>query len=192
MNIYGIKTLFLATIDSDGRENLTVNAYGHLSGDSGTVICRAGSECLLNCETSGCKNLEYVCEDGAVCNIDPVQCEDSRAAFRGIDCPTLTTTTAASTDEYMIKKRELNKDIYEAFDDYLDKIMETKGEYDMEEDEELLFNAEEMILVQLEMEDEAQRYWSLELLSIAIGSIAFLVIIMVSFCFKGKGEYQAL
>ena len=126
VNLYGYKALYLGTIDSiNMTKALTVNLYGHLSGDSASIICRDNTSCTVNCRTSGCSNLDYICETGAICNIDPVQCDGSRAKYQGIDCPTRTIVVDA--DIYMEWKYHMNKDIYDAYDEYLDNIMDDDG-----------------------------------------------------------------
>ena len=137
--ILAYKGLFLSTVDSMGRDTMIVEAYGHLSGDSASVICRSGSECSIKCVSTGCKNMDYICENGAICNIEPSECDGSRNMYKGTDCPIRTNNVAA--DEYMDKKYEMNRDIYDAFDEFIDNFV-VNYDHDLDDGE---YDAQEMI-----------------------------------------------
>ena len=172
-----------------------MTSYAHLGGDSGTMICRTSStSCTLNCKATGCKGLEYICENGANCLIDPPQCDGNRNTFRGIDCPTRTNT--AFVDQYMEKKHEMRKDIYNAFDQYIEEMMNNNGDYDEDYHEEFMMKLDEKILIGDVGLITAQSidYYNKQVL-IGIGCIAFVVLAMICLFYKtNKTEngYQAI
>ena len=152
VNVYGYAALSMATIDTEWlipRQNevpeIIVNSFGHLSGFQGTVICRAGRECTVNCKSTGCQKLDFVCEHGAICNVNPVECKNGNV-YQGVDCPERSNT--ANADEYMDRKYEMRKDVYDTFDAHLDNIMKNdKLSYDDYENI-MMFIEKEMVLAQ--------------------------------------------
>ena len=192
VNLNGYKALYLGIVDSnDSISALNINANGHLAGDGGSVLCRAGTTCRVNCKGSGCSNLDYVCENGATCNISPSECDGSKAKHQGIDCPTR--TVAADADVYMEWKYHMNKDIYDKYDEYLDNIMDSDDYDDWEdimeiEQEEMIFGAE------IKMNENIMDQDNVALIScigLVIGSIACLWYLL---CIRNnnKKEYIAI
>jgi len=157
VNVYGYAALAAGVIDTEWLiprqeevPEITVNSFGHLSGFGGTVICRAGRECTVNCKSTGCQMLDFVCENGAICNVNPVECKNGNV-YRGVDCPKRSNT--ADADQYMDRKYEMQQDVYERFDAYLDDIMENERlEYDDYEDI-MMFMEREMIFAQEQVID---------------------------------------
>ena len=191
IDLYGHKALYLGSIDSMGTD-IVVTSYAHLAGDSGSMICRSGDTCLLNCKSSGCKGLDYICETGAICNIDPVQCDGTRTKFQGIDCPTKTTTVNA--DNFMEIKHEFRQDIYDTFDEYLSK-MDDDDDYDLYTPE-FMINLDEMILAKDIALINSQIMTNYdEKILIGVGCIIFVVIVMGFIWYrmsKEKNGYEAI
>ena len=87
---YGYFGLTQATIDSgNSKEIMQVFMYGFMSGYGTTVICREKSKCSLECKSSSCRALNYVCVNGASCIMKPAGCQtdNSISKINGIDCP---------------------------------------------------------------------------------------------------------
>jgi len=195
----GYDSLYAAEIDSIGRDYVTVQAYGYNAAEIATFICRSGSECNLDCKTSGCYNLDYVCIDGAICNIDPVECQSGIISkYQSVDCPIV--TYAASdyeVDEFLTQKEIENKELYNKLDQYVEYMMDNDDddEIDMDFDEYLSSKQEGMQLFgdigYIMMDDIGKMYqWK-------IGGIIVLLVMSVVYylCYKlksGKEDYQML
>ena len=188
----GYKSLSAATIDSKGRNTMTVQAYGHQAGDGATMICRSRSECSLECSGSGCLNMEYVCIDGAVCNITPLQCDGTKTKYKGIDCPTRT-TAVSDKDVENIMERKMK--LYERLENHIDDLLD--GLYDEDGDEEEYYKYDT-----LELMNETELMINNGILMgfddkiiLGIGCVVFLVSFMV-YRWHGrntvKDGYQAL
>ena len=95
----GYHSLVNATIDSIGRDKITVQAYGRNAGYGASVICRDGSECNIDCEGTGCDDMDFICLSGAICNVDPVNCDGIRNKVDGIDCPNIILTMDSMNEE---------------------------------------------------------------------------------------------
>eukprot|EP00484_Ammonia_sp_Unknown_P018212 CAMPEP_0197031732 /NCGR_PEP_ID=MMETSP1384-20130603/10642_1 /TAXON_ID=29189 /ORGANISM="Ammonia sp." /LENGTH=645 /DNA_ID=CAMNT_0042461301 /DNA_START=448 /DNA_END=2385 /DNA_ORIENTATION=+ len=87
---YGSYSLSSSVIDSASLENMEVKLYGHYAGKAAVIVCRAGAHCEIDCKHTGCKRATLVCEDGSVCNLRPVGCNETNKVD-GIDCPRLKT-----------------------------------------------------------------------------------------------------
>ncbi len=83
---YGYQAFEGSLIDSAEVTQMTVEFIGQASGKQAQVRCRAGATCDVLCKGSGCINMEYVCYEGAVCNLSPSECMDTDI-FEGITCP---------------------------------------------------------------------------------------------------------
>merc|ERR1740129_584952 len=60
IHAYGAKAFYEGVLDSKGKDMLVL-AYGDEAGLDAWLLCRTGSTCLLDCTTTGCKQLTYVC-----------------------------------------------------------------------------------------------------------------------------------
>ena len=89
----GYSSLNRATISSGGLGSITVEGLGWLSLSEATIICESGDTCLVKCVSGACDSTtNYVCLDGATCNLNPKQClTRSGRTFRGVECPTIST-----------------------------------------------------------------------------------------------------
>eukprot|EP00486_Rosalina_sp_Unknown_P012650 CAMPEP_0201592634 /NCGR_PEP_ID=MMETSP0190_2-20130828/190478_1 /ASSEMBLY_ACC=CAM_ASM_000263 /TAXON_ID=37353 /ORGANISM="Rosalina sp." /LENGTH=802 /DNA_ID=CAMNT_0048051499 /DNA_START=17 /DNA_END=2422 /DNA_ORIENTATION=- len=85
---YGETAMMRVTIDSEGRDDIIVEAFGPSSVEVMNLICRDGSECLLRCKENNCYyQVDYYCLDGAVCNIEPAGCLTQCGDETGFDNP---------------------------------------------------------------------------------------------------------
>jgi len=105
----GYKSLNNAIIDSLGTDGvvarLELQVYGHEAGNGAEVRCRAGSECLVDCKGTACEGLDYFCETGAVCGVEPENCgtdETSDAVIDGVTCPTMHNTDSLKSERVQI------------------------------------------------------------------------------------------
>ena len=98
---FGYYAISYATVDSLNRTKMTVLSAGFNSGYGTSVVCRAGSECVLKCKTSGCRNLDYICLHGADCKITPNGCtvDNEGEVIKGIDCPNWIQSVSSNEDE---------------------------------------------------------------------------------------------
>ena len=120
----GYHALGFGIIDSKGRDKVSIDMYGHISGWGAMFICRDGSECELNCFGTGCRKMTFVCLDGAVCNVTPDGCMDTARLeyYDGVDCPSNIDHIPMGVDE----REEMNED----------DVMYTRYEDETREDEE--------------------------------------------------------
>ena len=90
-------SLAYATIDSKDRD-IQVRSFGHLA-DLVQHLYVDG-RCSLFCKGTGCKNMDYVCLPGAVCNIQPNGCGGRivRAIVDGNSCPNMLTSIPTEKD----------------------------------------------------------------------------------------------
>ena len=196
IRVYGHKGLFLSTVDSIGRDNLKIESYAHLGMDSASIICRDGSNCTLICATTGCKGAEYICENGAVCNIEPVECDGTRDAYQGIDCPTR--TTIDDGDDYMEMKYELNGDIYKRFDEFMEECVVNYEDGDgLEEDDE--YDINEMVFAgdvgMMSMERNVEKYSMVVFVIVVVGILIGFTVFIMCLWFRArdmKGEYESI
>ena len=142
VNIRASLGIQYGTVDSLGQDLMIVELSAYRAGTQGSIVCRDGSTCYISCATSGCRNLDYVCEDGATCTVYPTQCDGTRDVFNGADCPTITNT--ANADEYMAIKHEQNKDLYDAFDANIEKML-VNGEDDGDSEFGMALNRDGMV-----------------------------------------------
>eukprot|EP01083_Nonionella_stella_P106988 309332_1 len=114
---FGYKSLELATVDSQDREQMVVKAFGYMAGNKASVICRKGSTCQVQCQSRGCLNMEVLCLDGSSCSVTPIQCsmDNSVDSFKGNDCPRFKMSESEEEDEVWIEYMENRK----RFDDEL-------------------------------------------------------------------------
>ena len=155
---------------------------GDKAGDSATVICRSGKECNIIClAATGCSGLDYVCESGATaCNVEPSGCDGTVTKYEGIDCPSITNT--ANADEYMAKKYEVNKELYDAFEEHMERVQLADNDDDYFDEE--LFVGKEMIHIG-DMEKEVIDRNEMDLI-IGLGMIGFIMIAVVYECYRYK------
>ena len=73
------------------NNNTVVNLGGHNSGYQATIICDAGKTCSINCDSTGCNNLTWLCSDktqenqgSCIFNID---CSESISTGLTGPCP---------------------------------------------------------------------------------------------------------
>eukprot|EP01084_Bolivina_argentea_P133294 235233_1 len=96
VNIYGVQSFHKGIIDSQDEETVDVKLFGETAGNGATIICRAGSTCNIACKATGCNGLQYQCESGANCLVEPSAClsENDGKTINGVHCPEITTPTA--------------------------------------------------------------------------------------------------
>mmetsp|Transcript_35157 Transcript_35157/g.31007 ORF Transcript_35157/g.31007 Transcript_35157/m.31007 type:complete len:662 (+) Transcript_35157:53-2038(+) len=126
----GYYSLTYSIIDSDGVTSLNVNVQGNLAGYGATLICRDGSDCTLNCKSTGCKNMDYVCLSGANCNIDPPKCKTGkRKLIDGNDCPRFLRRIPSNNErdyendevyQYQQRKVQQDMELFHLLDDNVD------------------------------------------------------------------------
>ena len=65
-----------ANIDTatEGLTSITVTSNGVDTGKDALFSCRNGSNCVLNCDGTGCKDFKFDCYKGATCVVTPVAC----------------------------------------------------------------------------------------------------------------------
>lgn len=110
---YGYYSLQFAEIDTLGIAGLKVSLFGYNTGYGATVICRTGSDCKLNCKSSGCFGTTFLCITGSRCTVTPQECRPndmSVSRVRDTDCPVW--KTALSKKKTMTYK-ELRRDLDE-------------------------------------------------------------------------------
>ena len=100
-NIYitkGSQSLVVADIKSGGLGSIIVEGLGYESLFYTNIFCESGDTCLLKCAAGACdSSTDYYCLDGATCNLNPKQClTRSGGTFRGIGCPTISTSIACN------------------------------------------------------------------------------------------------
>ena len=99
-----------ATITSGGLGSVTVEGLGYRSLSDATIICESVDTCLLKCSSGACdSSTNYVCLDGATCNLNPKQCL-TRSTFRGMTCPTISTTIPQDKDEMNVE--DIDDELY--------------------------------------------------------------------------------
>eukprot|EP00484_Ammonia_sp_Unknown_P023605 CAMPEP_0197026958 /NCGR_PEP_ID=MMETSP1384-20130603/6958_1 /TAXON_ID=29189 /ORGANISM="Ammonia sp." /LENGTH=821 /DNA_ID=CAMNT_0042455737 /DNA_START=40 /DNA_END=2505 /DNA_ORIENTATION=+ len=101
---FGYHSIAYATLDSLELAEMTVFSYGFDSGYGATFICRSDSECSLQCKTSGCKNLDFVCLTGSACTVSPKTCtlDNAGELSKGAVCPNWRTSASAEQDEALL------------------------------------------------------------------------------------------
>ena len=106
ISISGFYALHGTIIDSDGVTNMEVNMWGNSGGNSGTIICRSGSTCSIDCQGNGCNGLTLQCLTGSICNVSPSGCTSGAnsgdAKINGVDCPEWQQSTNDDMDKEMI------------------------------------------------------------------------------------------
>jgi len=107
---YGMYSLYYAQIDSGVNGNMKVVANGYFSGYRATIICRKNSHCKLDCNGSNsCTELDYICLDGAKCDVTPVKCLDivaSDVVIDGIICPNVKKSVSEKEDQHLMEYME--------------------------------------------------------------------------------------
>ena len=80
---------------------MTVEGLGYESLIGTTIICESGDTCLLKCASGACDSTtNYICLDGATCNLNPKQClSRSGGTFRGMACPTISTNITSNAKQ---------------------------------------------------------------------------------------------
>ena len=94
----GYYALPFTTIDSKDKDT-NVSLTGHLAGYRATFICRSGSVCSLECASTACRNMDYVCLNGATCDISPSECANG-GKYDGIECPNMLTSIPSYQKDY--------------------------------------------------------------------------------------------
>ena len=55
----------------NSSNNNSIYMYGAFSGYNTTIACKSGLSCYLECKTSGCIGLTFICDDSVSnCSID--------------------------------------------------------------------------------------------------------------------------
>ena len=152
---YGYYAISRAKIDSVNQTGMTVHSYGHYSGYGATFICRDQSECTLKCKASGCKNMDFICLNGAICSVTPNGClsqreiniMDTDESIKGIDCPNWSESDSDEMDDTYLRYIEQK---HSMDNDYDGKNYEIDIEYDVEIEE---YYINDDVIVELDPED---------------------------------------
>mmetsp|Transcript_40744 Transcript_40744/g.65446 ORF Transcript_40744/g.65446 Transcript_40744/m.65446 type:complete len:774 (+) Transcript_40744:42-2363(+) len=127
---YGYHSMVFSTIDSEDHPELVVHAFGHMAGYGATVICRSTKTCSLVCKGSGCKNLDFVCLEGADCTVNPVKCGDGSVdVFKGIDCPTMSTALIPGDEAMILKRKKYLRQNDEIYKKYHKEIQQDEAQF---------------------------------------------------------------
>ena len=116
VRIYGYYGSTKAVITSyNDTLSLKVRLEGELAGYDAYILCRSKSNCSVICESSGCKNLKYICFKGSDCDITPRECNrpiKKPKAVNGVNCPNITQNNLfIQTDEEILEFIRKNKDL---------------------------------------------------------------------------------
>jgi len=108
---YGNRALTSSYITSVENKDLTIYNYGVSAGIDANIVCKSGSKCTIECESSGCKDLTITCLSGSNCHLIPDLCETqthSGSIVDETDCPILIISDTKDDDKILLNEIEEN------------------------------------------------------------------------------------
>ena len=190
VRVYGYYGMMGATVDSVSLTNLKVKMEGDLAGQGGSIFCRSGTQCTLTCESSGCKDLDYLCFNGATCKVTPKECGQPRAPkqVEGINCPNMLISSSEEDRELydLIEERKVERLRDES---YLKMMERFELDIDREEQELNLMDNDIEITEMKGMNNGWNTYsffsWNMQLFGGGILCIIGMVI-----CYSGYSHFK--
>jgi len=139
----GYYSLMYTMINSNDRDRIHIKSHAHLSGYGATVLCQSGSKCTLECKSTGCMNMDFVCLYGSKCEVSPNECgHRKKVSSDGIECPIWSQSESKDEDKVLMEYIEQRK-LDRVDDDINNKcLMELKMN---DEDGEFGINIESLI-----------------------------------------------
>ena len=194
---YGNHAIYAATIDSEGRSDLLVEAYSPMAASYSRIICRSGSECMLKCKGTGCFYANYICLPGAKCQVRPKKCKpNAGGSYKGVDCPMITNTLTEDTLDAHLKELEgrmINDEEFKKLEfivNDFDHLYIENEVIDVEFDED---DVNTVLVHQMTVEEEAHDTYYIE----AVGIIGLILLLCgITLCYrknkKKSDGYQTL
>mmetsp|Transcript_65506 Transcript_65506/g.104331 ORF Transcript_65506/g.104331 Transcript_65506/m.104331 type:complete len:760 (+) Transcript_65506:123-2402(+) len=173
-----------SVIDSN-HTDLLVKLWADFAGHSGTILCRSGSTCKVDCETSGCKQLDLVCLWNSTCSVVPRECLRGRlpAKVGDIFCPSINQSTSLQQDAILlahIERKRQNRVHDPLYVEHVINAMSNLHEFELHGDNQMV----KQIEAQNEVNNDQR--WSPHLMSWRVIAVAAAVMVVFVVCYFGK------
>lgn len=182
INARGYASLLEGVILSDGIPVVTIKMEGDAAGKDALIVCSPESKCKLTCLSNACKELEFLCLNGADCVTTPKECKRARGPpkVEEIFCPTMIYSNSTQKDTeflHYIEQRRI---------DLMEKL-----QFDI--DRELNVMDQDIVSdIEISGMKEMNNGWSIPLftwnMSIFLGLILFIIAMII--CYFGYNHFN--